>query len=287
MAEIEALWQKQRIRAETRVETEYIGNFKIPSDKRINRAKDRKVDFVIAGTVKGGTTALDTYLRLNSEICMPQRTKEINFFDTDMLFRLKEPDYRLYHSFFKPKKPHRLLGEVSPDYMYGEDFARRIHAYNPKMKIILSLRNPIDRAFSHWNMFRELGFDSLPFGEAIRDEEERTRAQRAAGKASTFSYVDRGYYVEQIRRLRRYFSPQQILTIRQDELQENPRTTLDSIWKFLEIDMVDFIEPTERLVGHYPASMSAVDRNHLTGLFQNEVQSLEQMLGWDCSDWLA
>ena len=270
-----------------RDDTKFIGSFKIPTAKQISRAKDRKIDFVVAGTVKGGTTALDAYLRLHPELCMPQKLKEINFFNTEQLFDTGEPDYRLYHSFFKPKKFHRVLGEASPDYLYQEAFARRVHAYNSDMKIILALRNPIDRAFSNWNMHEAADREPLSFGEAIRCDVERTRDARIAGAWRTFSYVDRGYYVEQIRRLRRYFPPKQILAIKQEDLLDSHNQTLNSIWEFLEIKAIPAIEPLQKHVGNYSESMSPEDRDYLKGLYWHEIKGLEQMLGWDCGDWLA
>lgn len=265
----------------------FVEGFAIPSDKRIGRAKDRKVDFVIAGAAKGGNTALDAYLRLNLEICMPYKTKEIHFFNSDKLFSSGDPDYRMYHAFFKPKPVHRVLGEASPGYMNHEDIARRVHAYNPEMKFILTLRNPIDRAFSHWNMHIALGRETLSFDQAIRNEEERSRAGRRDGGGIKYAYADRGYYVEQIRRLRRYFPPRQILIFKQEELRDNHNSTLDSIWGFLDLKPLGPVEPIEKLVGHYTESMTGRDRDHLRGIFGHEIKALEQMLGWDCSNWLA
>ncbi len=284
----DASWKKAKILGQKpRNQDDFIGRFKIPNDKRVSRAKNRRIDFFIAGTQKGGTSALDAYMRLNPAICMPQKKKEVNFFNADGLFGSGGPDYRLYHSFFKPKKTHRLLGEATPDYMYHDLFAQRLHAYNPGAKIILSLRNPIDRAFSNWNMARALGDESLSFGMAIRSEEERRRAARQENKLDISCHVDRGYYVEQIRRIRRYFPPRQILVVKQEDLLNHPKTTLDAIWEFLGVEGRDPVVPLTKLVGHYPAPMDEADRDYLKGLYQYEIRSLEQMLGWDCSDWLA
>lgn len=169
-----------------------IERFQVPSEQRIARATERKVGFLVAGTAKGGTTALDSYLRLHPKICMPFKLKEVNFFSTAELFSFGEPDYRLYHAFFRPKKVHCILGDVSPDYMFSEKAPRRVHDYNPEMKIVLSLRDPIDRAFSHWNMNRALGFEPLPFSEAIHGEEERARAGQEGEETLRILYVAKG-----------------------------------------------------------------------------------------------
>ncbi len=155
------------------------------------------------------------------------------------------------------------------------------------MKIILSLRNPIDRAFSHWNMFRTRGFESLSFADAIRSEEERLRATPVAERWRIGCYIDRGYYVEQIRRLRRYFPPQQILIIRQEQLRADHNATLGSIWQFLDLAPMDSPEPLEMLVGDYAAPINEDDRQYLREAFSRDIKSLERMLGWDCNSWLA
>ena len=114
---------------------------------------DRVVNFLICGTQKGGTSALDAYLREHPEICMADK-KEVHFFDNKKFFNKNKPDYSKYHSFFNPQSSHKLLGETTPIYMYWHDSPRRIWQYSPNMKIIVILRNPIDRAYSHWNMER-------------------------------------------------------------------------------------------------------------------------------------
>ena len=79
--------------------------------------KAKKVDFLIAGTQKGGTSALDAYLREHPEIRMANR-KEVHFFDNEVIFNSNKPDYSMYHSLFQPVGPQMLLGEATPIYMY-------------------------------------------------------------------------------------------------------------------------------------------------------------------------
>src|SRR5947209_10587583 len=79
-----------------------------------------RVDFVIGGTQKGGTSALDSFLRQHPEICMPTTRKELHFFDREE----ENTDYKKYHANFKPKAQHRVIGEASPIYMYWETAPR-------------------------------------------------------------------------------------------------------------------------------------------------------------------
>jgi hypothetical protein len=123
-------------------------------------APPEKVAFVIAGTQKGGTTALASYLYEHPEIGMPT-VKEVHFFDTEDHFASAEVDYAKYHAYFDPAVRKRLLGDATPIYMYWDAAPPRIWQYNPAMKLILLLRNPITRAYSQWNMERERGSDPL------------------------------------------------------------------------------------------------------------------------------
>lgn len=117
-----------------------------------------KVSFVIGGAQKSGTTALYKYLAKHPDIHLSAR-KEPHFFDQEDPAFFLSPDYSVYHKFFDPEGPHQLLGEATPIYMYWYEAPRRIWQYNPQMKWIIVLRNPVERAFSHWNMVRNKGIE--------------------------------------------------------------------------------------------------------------------------------
>src|SRR3982750_3475417 len=126
-----------------------------------------KVNFVIGGTQKGGTSALDSFLRQHPQICLPNDLKEVHFFDREEMFRTDKPDYDKYHAHFRPCPQHLAIGEASPIYMYWNAAPPRIRAYNADMKWILMLRNPVDRAYSAWTMERNRGAEQLSFEEAV------------------------------------------------------------------------------------------------------------------------
>ncbi|MGB7755383.1 MAG: hypothetical protein WBL23_04905, partial [Salinisphaera sp.] len=104
----------------------------------------------------------------------------------------------------KAQRRKIVFGEATPIYMYWHDAPRRMWEYNPNMKLIVVLRNPIDRAFSHWNMEKSRNAESLSFWDAIQNEEPRCK-EALPYQHRTYSYVDRGFYLEQLRRLWRYF----------------------------------------------------------------------------------
>ena len=265
------------------INTQYWKRLKNDLKYHLGKETASKVDFLICGAQKAGTTALDTYLRSHPEICMAE-FKEVNYFDREKYFLYGKPDYSIYHSFFKPLPGQRIWGESTPIYMYWYQVPRRIWFYNPGMKIIIILRNPIERAFSHWNMQRERGFDPLPFQEALKMEERRQK-ESLPWQNRRFSYTDRGFYTEQIRRLRTYFPKKQLLLLRNLDLRHKPQWVLDQICSFLGVSPME-VEPLTRHQRKYPVEMQPEEKAYLKDLYQWEVRELEAITGWDCRDWL-
>jgi hypothetical protein len=242
------------------------------------------VDFLVCGTQKGGTTALHTYLRGHPEICVPD-IKELHFFDNEENFTHRRPDYSRYHEYFHPQPGHRLLGEATPIYMYWHDAPRRIWEYNPRIKLVMLLRNPAERAFSHWSMERALGRESLSFWDAITHEEERCR-QVLPLQHKWFSYIDRGYYSEQLRRIWRFFPKDRVLVLKNEDLDRSPEDTLHKICDFLGVGRFANVHMRQVNARSKPVPMSGREADYLRRQFQCEIRELERMLGWDCSDWL-
>lgn len=244
-----------------------------------------KVAFVIAGTQKGGTTALASYLYEHPEIGMPA-VKEVHFFDTEENFAGEAVDYARYHANFKPAVRDRLLGDATPIYMYWESAPQRIRQYNPAMKLIMLLRDPATRAYSQWNMERARGRDPLPFEQAIRTEEERCR-EALPLQHRLFSYVDRGHYSRQLERIWRFFPQGQTLVLKSEELLRTPQDALARITAFLGVSRFSAVAPRSVHARPYQSPMSAEARSYLREVFAPEVRTLERLFGWDCADWLA
>lgn len=242
-----------------------------------------KLDFIVVGAQKSGTTALDKYLRAHSDIEMATE-KEIHFFDKEEYFLGKNIlSYDKYHDFFTPIKS-KVRGECTPIYMYWEPSIKRIYEYNSEIKIIAVLRNPIERAFSHWNMERDRKADPLSFSMAIRQERIRCR-EALPLQHRVFSYIDRGFYSEQIRRIWRYFPKEQTLFIKHEDLRNAPHKVLNDISIFLGISEFNNIENIEVHSRPYVSKISNEDHRYLSELYTHEIQSIESMLNWDCSEW--
>lgn len=245
-----------------------------------------KVDFLLAGTQKGGTTTLDAYLRNHPEICMAKK-KEVHFFDNDSFFKAAPPDYEHYHSNFPSdsRQKNVLHGESTPIYMYWREAPRRIHDYNPAIKLIISLRNPIDRAYSHWNMECGRNADTVSFLDALHSESTRCLTA-SPSQHRVFSYADRGRYISQLERIYRYFPSEQVLLLRSDELYTKPDCLLKQIYDFLGIQEYHSKESLHLHARPYQSPIGLEEWTFLRDTFEHEIRSLERLTGWDCDEWL-
>lgn len=248
-------------------------------------SKNRLVNFLICGTQKGGTSALYSYLREHPEICMAD-AKEVHFFDNESLFDNGRPDYSKYHSSFNPKTSHRLIGEATPIYMYWYDAPRRIWEYNPHMKLIIVLRNPIDRAYSHWNMERSRNAESLLFWDAIQNEDLRCK-EALPYQHRVYSYVDRGFYLEQLRRLWHYFFKENVLVLKNEHLKDQPKECLKEVCEFLGVSNFGNFNHRNVHSRPYLSRMSDKEKEYLRFLFEHEIRGIDRVLSWDCGNWLS
>ena len=213
--------------------------------------------------------------------------KELHFFDQAKYFKDNKGELTIYDSWFpeRDKAEYFLFGEATPIYSYWEQAAERIWHYNKNMKFILILRNPITRAFSHWNMEYKRKRDKKPFSYAIRNEASRSR-ESLPEQHRIYSYTDRGFYTEQIRRLLRFFPKEQLLIIKYDEFLHMPEASLTKVADFLKImDGWKFSAQKHNQIPYYQ-SISADDWAYLRDIFFYEIKSLEKLTGWDCTDWL-
>ncbi len=244
------------------------------------------VEFLVGGAQKGGTTTLDDYLRHHPEIGMAT-IKEVHFFDNELQFEKNEPDYSEYHRHFQknPAKSQIKYGEATPIYMYWNEAPSRIHQYNPAMKWIILLRNPIERAHSHWNMERIHGTDELDFLVALLNEPSRCQAAQPL-QHRNFSYIDRGRYAGQLKRIYSLFPRSQILVRKSEDLFESPNRLIQETCDFLGVQTVSFNAPIHHHALPYAAPMKREEWSYLEQMLEPEIRSLEELLQWDCAHWL-
>jgi hypothetical protein len=240
------------------------------------------VSFLIAGTQKGGTTALHSYLSAHPGLYLPPR-KELHFFDNDKAHSKPSPPHRSYERRFRARKPGQIAGEATPIYMFWPEASQRIFEYNPQMKLIVSLRNPIERAFSHWTMETRRRLETRDFYTSITADAGSGLMPTADMRVKT--YVSRGRYAGQLRRLFDTFGRDQVLVLRQERLRADPNAAVSHITRFLGVHDIE-VSRRDVFSTSYASSMSAREWSYLHDVFQPEIAALEQLLDWDFSDWL-
>lgn len=237
------------------------------------------VTFVIVGVQKGGTTALFDYLGGYPDIALPE-VKELHFFDDDGQ-DWSRPDYAAYHACF-PDPAGRPCGEATPIYAYWPHSLERIAAYNPAMKLIVVLRDPVERAWSHWRMEYARGVETHPFAWCVRQGRQRLFDADPWGHHREFSYVERGFYGEQMERLLGLFPRAQVLVLRSDELRADPATALAATRAFLGLPAAP--PPTHRDVHvgrqmDFPSQLTADDIAYLRRVYGPDSERLAALTG--------
>ena len=240
------------------------------------------VNFIICGTQKGGTTALDHYMRMHSEVCMAKK-KEVHFFDNDEYFLTNSSPYDKYHKFFNPKKNHKVIGESTPIYMFWINAMERIFNYNPNIKLIIILRNPIERAFSNWNMEIQRKREKRTFLESIQYEIKQLN--REIKQNRTYSYLRRGFYTDQIKRILKIFKKKQLLCLKNENLRNKPEDTLSLVSDFLDISKFKNTQKISIHSRNYNEKLGFEEKQLLNDIFLEEIESLEKLLSWDLSTW--
>ena len=249
---------------------------------------ERKVEFLVAGVQKGGTSALFEYLREMPELQLPD-VKEAHFFDDEEQVDWQRPDYAPYHALFVDDG--RMWGEATPIYLYWPNCLERIAAYNPAMKIILLFRDPIERAWSHWKMEYSKGKETEPFGWCIREGRGRVEAgnPRAPGHHRVFSYVERGFYGAQVAHLLTLFPRENCLFLRSDALRDAPGAALRQICSFLDQSPPTDVAP--RIVyaareHDYGSALEPADIRLLADLYASDIGQFSHLTGIDASGWM-
>ncbi|HJT45813.1 MAG TPA: sulfotransferase [Chthoniobacterales bacterium] len=259
----------------------------------LKRRSVERLDFIVPGAQKAGTTALHYFLSKHPRIALPDR-QELHFFDDEQIFSQQTVDYELLHRHFGFVSDKAKAGEVTPSYLYWEPAMERIRNYNPQIKLIILLRNPIDRAFAHWNMQRFKDREPLDFRPALEEEPRRIAQSVSAGhslgaggsiESRRFAYVDRGFYSVQLERVFSFFPGPQVKLVKFENFRDRKQETLNDIFDFLGLKPLRRGTDKDRNVVPYERAMTADERKYLSEVYGAEITKLEGMLGWDLSDW--
>ena len=211
----------------------------------------RDPDYLIIGTKRGGTTSLARWLLEHPEVAgmwpPPEHRKGAYYFDVNY-----GRGRRWYRSHFPTRASHRraeaaaghrlLIGDATPYYLHHPHAAIRARRIVPGARVIALLRNPIDRAHSHWQERVRAGVERLDFGDAIAAEARRLdgEADRMDADPSYvsfahqhFSYLDQGRYAPGLRRWFDAYGRDRVLVIRSEDLYDDPATIYDEACTFL------------------------------------------------------
>lgn len=246
------------------------------------RKKKEKTYVIIVGVQKGGTTSLFEYLKDHPSI-VPSVEKEVHYFDNNY-----ELGKEWYNKQFPIQSQCRYLLEASPYYIFHPHALSRIKQDLKNVKIITLLRNPIDRAFSHYQMEYRRGADtSSTFEIAIENEQrhltkERVRMKKDPLYKSTFhqtnSYLERGHYDEQIKQLLSYFDKTQLLFLKSESLFSDPSSTMLSVFNFLNLEPLDTSVYKPFNEGKYHEMPENLHKK-LAVYFKNKTKELPQLIG--------
>ncbi len=188
----------------------------------------RKIDFLIIGAQKAGTTSLYEYLGQHPEIFLPE-LKELHYFSRNEFYNQGE---RYLNVYYKRAKNESLLGGANAQLLYFSQAARRIQEYNPRMKLIAVLRNPIDRAYSAYWFARSRGTEKSPsFEEALAKEAERAR--RGYTERAELTYLGHGRYGEQLAHYCSTFGRDHVLTLLSEDLDDATALTVARTLRWL------------------------------------------------------
>ncbi len=217
-----------------------------------------RIRFVIGGVQKGGTTAMAHCLSLHPEVALPSN-KEAHVFDAgdfDENWGRDDID-RIYAKHFQTASPDALHGDATPIYCMHERIIARIARYNPAMKWIVLLRNPVERAISQYHMERNRGDETWPMPAAMLLERWRLHGHYDDWSAHSplrhHSYLYRGDYARQLDALLAHFDSSQLLLLHSAQFLAQPKTVLDKVYRHLGIRMPIRMPESVRLFsGNYP-----------------------------------
>ncbi len=261
---------------------------------RLRSANARALpNLLIVGAQRCGTSSLYKYLQMHPEVRSSLR-KEVEYFT--LHFDKGEAWYRAHF----PRRAEvekagvRVLFEATPNYLFDPRCAERAAAAVPDARIVILLRDPVQRAFSHYQHNRRLGHEPLDFATAIEQEESRTakgfgelladptialpRAMRR------YSYASRGYYADQLLPWLQFFGSDRVLVLASKDLYDHPSATYREITAFLGI-----ADWTPARYDNYSAKLGAGDptdhwfpesvRKDLIERFDPANRRLEELLG--------
>lgn len=238
--------------------------------------------FIIIGAQRCGTTSMYNYLIQHPKI-IPAKRKEIHFFDNNFNNGLS-----WYYTQFDSKN-ESLTGEATPYYIYHPHAIKRISKIFPEIKIIVLLRSPVNRAYSHYHHECRLGVEKLSFDDAINDEKTRLKGEIDLIKNDEnyysfnhqhFSYLDRGFYYNQLKTCFKFFPKSQFKIIQSEKFYEKTQTEMNDVFNFLGLESIRIYNFEKFKNFAYPP-INEEAKVKLEEKFEKSNERLYSLLDWE------
>lgn len=212
-------------------------------------------NFIIGGIQKCGTTYLDTIISQHPEVYMPKRTINHNYFCNDTIYKNGDEWYN--NIFDANHVKGKVVGQTSADCAYNPDAVKRALRYNPKMKFIFILRDPISRLQSQYWHEVKIGREIYSLENAILKEEQRIKKSYKHFKR--YSYVSRSRYQTQFDKIREVLPAEQLMIVTLDRIKAHEVKVFNAIFSFLGVSTVENLahlksEKTSKNTGVVPYS---------------------------------
>lgn len=251
-------------------------------------------DFLILGAAKAGTTSLFYYLSQHPNISTPNRKKEVHYFDVNYNHGI---DW--YRNHF-PQSNKRNIGaagvrnlcfEASPSYMIYPPALERIKKDIPSVKLIVLLRDPVERAYSHYRHNVRRGRENLSFSEALEAETERTSIkgqtpnnlefETISPGYRYFSYIQTSLYAKKIENIFEIFDKESVFLIKSRDLLSNPRSITEGVLQFLAVDYLENIDFAQKNTGMSTKLENEITIKDVKNIFETDIQYLKILTGID------
>jgi hypothetical protein len=240
--------------------------------------------FLVVGAQKAGTTSLNAYLGGHPQVVLPRR-KELHFFD--QRYHLGALYYRSHFPMRAQmeRRGARVTGEATPYYLFHPDVPARVAETCPGVKLIVLLRRPVDRAFSHYQHQVRRGRERRTFEEAVAEELRRCASgapEENGYREQHFSYLRRGLYKQQLDRWRAWFGRDAFLLLQSEQMFADPVGTLEKVTDFLGLTPVAIGSLQSRNAGGYRDEPAQRIRAELEAFFREPNEELQR--AWEL-DW--
>ena len=194
-------------------------------------------NFIIVGAPKAGTTSLYHYLSEHPEVFMSE-PKEVNFFSREEIEAqglyyadFKAKDMQSYEQLFDGVKHEKAVGEGSVSYLFYPNTPQKIKDVLPDVKIIILLRDPVERAFSHYLMDLRLGLVDMSLESTVSGEVDNEKSRLFYQQ-----YIELGLYYEQVKRYLNIFGKEQVKIYLQEDLRAKGNNVITDLYTFLGVD---------------------------------------------------